>query len=179
MDAKILLIDQSGYPYKWVGFERAAYYLFKDAVSWVPTESSYLVQGGVNAITQQRSHLRIPAILAIKNAKAGSTYVGDKRKSSRAVFRRDSNLCAYCGNSFHDSQLTLDHVIPSSRGGDNSWKNLISACFPCNNRKGSRTPDEAGMPLRFKPFVPTKAQYLNFTQPVKLDCQAEWISKFI
>ncbi len=178
MDAKILLIDQSGYPYKWVGFERAAYYLFKDAVSWVPTESSYLVQGGINAISQVRSTLKIPAILAIKNAKVGSHLVGDKRKSSRAIFRRDSNRCAYCGGSFHDSLLTLDHIQPSSRGGDNSWINLISACFPCNNRKGNRTPVEAGLTLKFQPYTPSKAQYLDFTQPVKLDCQAEWISKF-
>lgn len=179
MEVKILLIDQAGYPYKWVGFERAVYYIFKEAISWIPTETSYLLNGGVNSVTNLRSQLRVPAILAIKNARVGSYHVGDKRKSSRAIFRRDGNLCAYCKGSFHDYQLTLDHILPSSRGGNNTWSNLVSSCFPCNNRKGSRTPQEAQMPLFVKPYIPTKAQYLNFTQPVKLDCQAEWINKFI
>lgn len=179
MDAKILLVDQSGYPYRWVGFERAAYYMFKDAISWIPSESNYVMFGGVNALTNERSVLKIPAILAIKNAKVGSRLMGDKRKSSRSIFRRDNNTCAYCGSHFSDTMLTLDHVQPSSRGGSNDWSNLVSACFPCNNRKGNRTPAEAGMPLKFKPYVPTKAQYLNFTQPIKLDCQAEWINGFL
>lgn len=60
--------------------------------------------------------------------------------------------CAYCGRS--DLPLTVDHIIPKARGGEDNWDNLITACVSCNNRKGDRTPDEANLILRSKPFKP-------------------------
>jgi 5-methylcytosine-specific restriction endonuclease McrA len=71
--------------------------------------------------------------------------------SRREVFRRDSHICQYCGNP---KRLTLDHVMPRSRGGRDTWDNLVAACESCNTRKGNRTPQEAGMPLRSKPKAP-------------------------
>lgn len=63
------------------------------------------------------------------------------------IFRRDGFRCQYCGRKEHE--LTIDHMMPKSRGGEDSWGNLITACRACNNRKGNRTPDEAGMtPLK-------------------------------
>lgn len=69
----------------------------------------------------------------------------------REVFRRDGHVCQYCGNGKH---LTLDHVIPRSKGGSHSWNNIVTACEKCNSRKGDRTPTEAGMILRAKPKAP-------------------------
>ena len=60
---------------------------------------------------------------------------------------RDNHLCAYCG----DNATTVDHIMPKSRGGGNTWDNLIAACFPCNNYKDNRTPLESGMELMFMP----------------------------
>lgn len=71
------------------------------------------------------------------------------------VFIRDGHRCAYCGSS---KAMTIDHVLPRSRGGEWSWLNCVAACESCNNRKGDRTPTEAGMPLRFVPYVPARAQ---------------------
>lgn len=71
--------------------------------------------------------------------------------SRKAIFLRDSWSCQYCGVTGVAPTLTLDHVIPKSRGGRTSWENLATCCFACNNRKGSRTPDEAGMPLKSRP----------------------------
>ncbi len=71
--------------------------------------------------------------------------------SRKSLFLRDRFTCQYCHGAFIPKQLTLDHVIPRSRGGANTWQNLVACCFPCNNRKGDRTPDEAGMPLSHKP----------------------------
>ena len=68
------------------------------------------------------------------------------------IYKRDNNECVYCGSS---KQLTLDHVIPKSRGGGNDWNNLVTCCFSCNLRKGNRTPDEAKMVMRTKPHTPT------------------------
>ncbi|MCX8111634.1 MAG: HNH endonuclease [Bacteroidia bacterium] len=72
------------------------------------------------------------------------------------IFRRDGFRCAYCGTSHN---LTIDHVIPRSQGGDDSWENLVTACESCNRRKGSRTPQQAGMSMLFRPKRP---HYLLF-----------------
>ncbi len=69
----------------------------------------------------------------------------------REVLRRDKHTCQYCGSSKH---LTLDHVIPRSKGGKHSWDNVVIACEQCNSRKGDRTPSQAGMILRTKPKAP-------------------------
>lgn len=69
----------------------------------------------------------------------------------REVLRRDHYTCQYCGSSKH---LTLDHVIPLSKGGQHTWDNVVTACEQCNQRKSDRTPLDAGMPLRTKPKAP-------------------------
>jgi len=69
----------------------------------------------------------------------------------REVLKRDNHSCQYCGSNKH---LTLDHVIPVSKGGQHKWDNVVTACEPCNQRKRDRTPIEANMPLRTKPKAP-------------------------
>jgi len=77
------------------------------------------------------------------------------------IFRRDNNCCQYCGSRDH---LTLDHVLPKSRQGRTSWDNLTTACKYCNSKKGDMTPEEAGMPLKQKPFRPSFIMFLrNFS----------------
>jgi 5-methylcytosine-specific restriction endonuclease McrA len=82
-------------------------------------------------------------------------YIKSKIKTFKVnrnrIYKRDNHECAYCGSK---KQLTIDHIIPKSRGGKNTWNNLISSCLSCNLKKGDRTPDEAGMPLRFSAKVP-------------------------
>jgi len=65
---------------------------------------------------------------------------------------RDRNTCQYCHAALAPRSLTLDHVVPRSRCGASTWENLVACCFACNNRKGDRTPEEAGMPLIRKPM---------------------------
>lgn len=67
------------------------------------------------------------------------------------IFKRDDFKCLYCGS---DRNLTLDHVLPRSRGGGNSWTNLATCCTKCNSLKDNKTPEEADMKLRYKPFTP-------------------------
>lgn len=88
------------------------------------------------------------------------TYVVTRWRFSRGpawsragVLARDGRTCAYCGGA----ATTIDHVLPRSRGGANSWLNTVAACGSCNHRKGDRTPAEARMPLRIKPTAPTWA----------------------
>ena len=73
------------------------------------------------------------------------------RWSRARLLARDQHTCSYCGAT----GTTVDHVIPLSKGGDTSWQNTVAACRPCNNRKGDRTPDAAGMTLRAAPQVPS------------------------
>lgn len=80
--------------------------------------------------------------------------------SRREVFARDGHVCQYCGR--HGSDLTLDHVLPRHRGGAHSWENLVTACMPCNHRKGGRTPEEARMRLARPPFEPRADLYSRF-----------------
>jgi 5-methylcytosine-specific restriction endonuclease McrA len=84
----------------------------------------------------------------------------------RNILRRDAYKCAYCGRA--DLPLTIDHIVPKAKGGLDSWENLICACTSCNNKKGDRTPDEAQMPLRIKPFKPSHIMFIK-TVVGKLD----------
>jgi 5-methylcytosine-specific restriction endonuclease McrA len=79
--------------------------------------------------------------------------------SRKNILRRDSHRCQYCGRG--DLPLTVDHVIPISRGGEDTWENLVCACVSCNNRKSDRTPDEARMPLRVSPMRPNHVTFIR------------------
>lgn len=99
---------------------------------------------------------RLPAILKLRS------YVNihkHTRKSPRfqkkVLFNRDGWSCQYCGKTLCYSSLSVDHVVPVSRGGRTSWKNCVAACTVCNMRKGSKTPEEAGMKLRSFPTEPS------------------------
>ncbi len=71
--------------------------------------------------------------------------------SRKNILMRDRNTCQFCGHAMPASDLTLDHIVPRSRGGESSWENLVACCHPCNNRKGDRMPEEAGMKLLRRP----------------------------
>jgi 5-methylcytosine-specific restriction endonuclease McrA len=79
----------------------------------------------------------------------------------RNIFARDNNQCQYCGRKFPTSELSLDHVIPRSQGGQTSWENIVCACVSCNVRKGGRTPKQAHLGLIRKPEKPKRSPLLN------------------
>lgn len=91
------------------------------------------------------------------------TYIripfNDVELSRKNIIKRDGNKCQYCGKK--NVEMTIDHIIPKSRGGEDTWENLIAACVRCNNRKGNRTPEEAQMPLLSKPFKPNHLLFLK------------------
>jgi 5-methylcytosine-specific restriction endonuclease McrA len=79
----------------------------------------------------------------------------------RNLFARDDNRCQYCGRRFPTTELSLDHVIPRSRGGDTNWVNVVCACTSCNKRKGGRTPEEAHMHLTKRPVEPKRSPVIR------------------
>jgi 5-methylcytosine-specific restriction endonuclease McrA len=78
--------------------------------------------------------------------------------SKKNIFVRDQFKCAYCGDN---KELTVDHVIPASRGGKTNFDNCITACKPCNNKKDRRTPSEAKMFLSHQPYAPTISEFIR------------------
>jgi 5-methylcytosine-specific restriction endonuclease McrA len=83
-----------------------------------------------------------------------------------AVMLRDAYICQYCGEMPGRQHLTVDHVIPRSRGGKQGWENLVTACKRCNQKKGSLTPDEASMSLIRRPFEPTYVALVLLSNPI-------------
>jgi 5-methylcytosine-specific restriction endonuclease McrA len=83
------------------------------------------------------------------------------------ILKRDNHTCQYCGKN-HDP-LTTDHVVPKSQGGKESWDNLVTACIRCNNLKGDRTPEQAGLTLRVKPKKPHRYAYIRFFSSIPDD----------
>jgi 5-methylcytosine-specific restriction endonuclease McrA len=84
-------------------------------------------------------------------------YQRQPKWSKGGVLRRDRWVCAFCSGK----ASTIDHVMPRSKGGKNTWDNTVAACSPCNNKKANRTPQEAKMPLRFNPGVPKWTDLYN------------------
>jgi 5-methylcytosine-specific restriction endonuclease McrA len=86
-----------------------------------------------------------------------------RKITRRAVFARDRWTCQYCGTV--RTTLTVDHVIPRSKGGGSSWDNVVTCCAPCNRRKGDRLPRQAGMRPKRKPKAPSPAIFVHVAEP--------------
>src|SRR5438105_14534770 len=86
-----------------------------------------------------------------------------RKISRRALFARDGWRCVYCGTS--TGRLTLDHVVPRSRGGESVWENVVTSCAPCNLRKGDRLPHEVHMELRHSPKPPAPVLFISLATP--------------
>lgn len=117
-----------------------------------------IVEDGDGRVRSARIELPAPSVVRLHY------YVRrpypELRVSRKGIFARDNHCCQYCGAQ--NVALTVDHVLPISRGGQNSWENLATSCVSCNNRKGDRTPEEADMLLRCRPYRPRYTPYLSF-----------------
>jgi len=127
------------------------------AIILVLLHKAELVEASTSRVIRSPStHLPWPSIVRLK------AYVSDPYKrimlSRKNVLRRDRFRCQYCSGR---DKLTIDHVVPKSRGGRDTWENLVAACTRCNNKKGNRTPEEANMRLLRKPFRPSHVMFIR------------------
>ena len=109
---------------------------------------------------------KIPSVIVLKTVvKFISTGF---RPSRNNILWRDKNQCQYCGVIESPRDMTIDHVIPRSRGGENTWSNLVTCCKKCNQKKGNRTPEEANMSLLNKPVKPRNSilRQISDVQPI-------------
>ena len=119
-----------------------------------------LFQGKVDVIEEHETQVhtvrytfKLPSILKLRNFV--KTYAQSYIRFSREnIYIRDAHKCQYCGERFSAKNLTLDHVIPVVQGGEKSWENIVTACMSCNQKKGGRTPQQAGLKLLKKPSMP-------------------------
>lgn len=177
----VLQLDQAGNPDRWISYENSAIYYAKDLVAWSASPVDFDLHGGICAETGEQSVLTINTIIAIRGKVSEKQFNNISRVplENKTLFRRDHNLCAYCGHSYSTTKLTRDHVTPVSRGGANAWTNVVTACSPCNKLKDNRTPHEAHMQLLYVPYEPNRAEYLILKNRKILADQMEFLLKRI
>ena len=144
---KTLVLDSSYVPRSIVQSTRAFVVVYKgnaEIIAEHPAEFK---------MVDENLHIKKPSIIRIpRYVKIGQQKVNLNKQN---VFKRDNNSCVYCG-SRDRRKLTIDHVIPQSKGGGNTWSNLVTACFSCNNKKGSMSLEEFGAQIE----NPRKPHYL-------------------
>jgi len=163
LSQQVLRTDLAGMPIEWVDYKSAARLYFLGQVAYALGDILFELRGGINAATRTRSRLDIQSIIATHGkhhaiGKLQEDYVPPL--SNRTLFQRDDHICLYCGSHFSARHLSRDHVRPTSKGGADTWTNVVTACVRCNNFKAGRTPEDAGMELIAVPFTPTHAEYV-------------------
>jgi 5-methylcytosine-specific restriction endonuclease McrA len=128
------------------------------------------------AIRAPSLELRTPAVVRLK--RAGRATKQSVRFSRVNVYTRDGFRCQYCGERKDARDLNYDHVVPRLRGGKTVWENIVTSCYPCNDRKGSRTPAEAGMTLLRKPFKPASLPVTPVLSAARSEMPPVWLPYF-
>ena len=176
----VLTLDTHGVPHRWVTWQHACFYYAKDQVAWTLGEQAFTVYGGTNRLTGERSEITSSSIIAIKGkAMAMKSFNQVPPLNNRELFHRDRQMCAYCAASLPSTKLTRDHIKPFSKGGKDTWMNVVTACRGCNERKSDRTPEGAGMELVYLPYVPNRAEYLILTNRRILADQMEFLAQHV
>jgi 5-methylcytosine-specific restriction endonuclease McrA len=108
---------------------------------------------GFDWVSTPSMELMVPRVIRMLGYDKAPKYIA--RLTRKNIYDRDEHRCQYCGKWFQADELNIDHVIPRSRGGKNTWGNLVCSCIKCNRKKDNRTPKEAGMKLLKKPIKPS------------------------
>ncbi len=145
-----LVLDYAYRPHKIVSWERAVTLFFLGKVQVVEEYDEEIRSVSISI----RMSAVVRLMRAIRGPKRGVRF------SRINILARDGWRCQYCSRKLPISRLNYDHVLPRARGGRTIWENIVTACYPCNQRKGDRTPEEAGMRLR---HAPTRPAWLPIT----------------
>ncbi len=152
---EVLQLDVSGRPQAWISSREAAILYASNGVAWTLGDPFTVLRGGTQRVSGRQSRIEVHPIIAVRGAIPSRAWRQSPALSNPKLFARDRHVCAYCGGRFASDDMTREHIVPVSRGGNDSWMNCISACRPCNGRKGNRLPEEARMSLLFLPYVPS------------------------
>ncbi|MEM9511092.1 MAG: HNH endonuclease [Cyanobacteria bacterium P01_E01_bin.48] len=156
---KVLVLNASYEPLNIATWQRAVVLLLKGKAEQVEHNGRYIYPD-----------FPLPTVIRLRN------YITVPYKqiplTRRNVLYRDEHQCQYCG--CHNDELTLDHVLPRSRKGGDTWENVVAACVRCNIKKGNRTPQEAGMPLLRQPRRPHSSLYFELAKYIRSGNHGEW-----
>ncbi len=152
---EVLQLDMSGRPQDWISSREAAVLYATDGVAWTLGNAFCVLRGGTQRRTGLQSRIEVHPIVAVRGAVPSRAWRQTPALSNSKLFARDRQVCAYCGGRFRYDEMTREHIIPTSRGGLDSWMNCISACRACNGHKGNRLPEEAHLSLLYLPYVPS------------------------
>jgi len=150
---RILIVDSHGQPVRWAALPRAARYYACGKVVTDLGESLFSMSGGLQELSGERSYVVSSSIVMIRGRHRSPNGRNQVGLSKHRLFARDRHVCAYCGAHCGESDLTVEHIVPVSRGGRHDWTNVVTACRSCNTRKGNRLPEEARMPLLYVPYA--------------------------
>jgi 5-methylcytosine-specific restriction endonuclease McrA len=175
---QVLRTDVSGMPLEWVGYQDAVRLYHLEQVAYTCGTLLYRVHGGICAKTGRRSFIEVNSIIATLGHNRALSKFRDRYVpplNNPALFKRDSRVCLYCGETFGYRDLSRDHVTPVIQGGQDIWSNVVTACRRCNNHKAGRTPEQAAMELLAVPFIPTHAEYIYLQGRQVLSDQMEFL----
>jgi 5-methylcytosine-specific restriction endonuclease McrA len=174
---QILRLNKAGQPIEWLNWQQATCLYSRDLMCWSSGETIYRIHGGRNRISGRQSIIELPSIMACGGARMARPR-NDPPLNNRTLFERDGYQCLYCGKKFPVMGLTRDHIIPSSRGGKDTWMNVVAACRRCNQYKGNRLLNEINMELIALPYRPNSAEYLALVNSRRiLQTQADFLSR--
>ncbi len=159
MNSDVLVLNQDYQPLSVCSVQRSVKLLFLEKAELLHDDPEKIIRTvddefSYPSVIRLRRYIRLPYARIVL--------------SRRNIMKRDRHICQYCGSK---KGLTLDHVLPRSRGGADSWENLVTACDACNVKKGNRTPEEANMPLNIKPYRPI---HITFFQNLMGGVQEDW-----
>lgn len=172
LDSHVLVLNKHYAAIRVISARRAFCMLFKEIAEIVTCEDSQYTSYDFQSwqqVSQQRAHyqrdhhdwikcvrfeLIVPKIIRLLFTDRMPRMA--VKFNRRNIFARDRNRCQYCGKKFSTSELSLDHVVPRSQGGEASWTNIVCSCIRCNIKKGGRTPAQAGMKLVAEPVKPKR-----------------------
>ena len=157
---RLLSLDAYGRVLDWINWQDATCLYARDAVAWTLGDPCLRVHGGTSRMTGEQSVIELHPIVASRGHARVQSLSPTPTLTNTALFARDAQLCLYCGREFSRPSLTRDHVLPLSKGGRDTWENVVSACFTCNSRKSNRTPQQANMPLLAVPYRPSWIEHL-------------------
>ena len=157
--AKVLVLNASYEPLNITSWRRAVVLLLKGKAEQLENNGMYIyTEFPLPTVIRLLYYVRVP--------------YKEIPLTRRNILERDRHTCQYCG--YKGDDLTLDHVIPRSRGGGDSWENLVTACVRCNVKKGNRTPKEAHMLLRSQPRRPYSSLHFEIVKYTRGNLNQEW-----
>jgi 5-methylcytosine-specific restriction endonuclease McrA len=172
---RVLSLDAAGRILDWISWQDAVCLYVRDAVAWTLGDACITVHGGISRLRGDQSIMHLHPIVASTGHCRDHAIDPAPALTNTALFARDRHICLYCGNNFGRYELTRDHVLPVSKRGQDIWENVVSACLSCNLRKGSRTPQQANMPLLAVPYRPSWVEHLILSNRNILADQMEFL----